>query len=111
MAAPAMNRNVPGMSTSHDPEADGPPRTGPVISVRDLRMRYGRHAAGTGITFDVHRGEVFALLGPNGAGKTTTVEILQGYRRRTGGTVQVLGTAPWRAGPGWRSRIGVMLQE
>jgi ABC-2 type transport system ATP-binding protein len=59
----------------------------------------------------VRRGEVFAFLGPNGAGKTTTVEILEGYRRRTGGTVAVLGRDPQQGGPSWRSRIGVVLQE
>jgi ABC-2 type transport system ATP-binding protein len=83
----------------------------PVISVSDLRMRYGKHEALAGLSFDVHRGELFALLGPNGAGKTSTVEILEGYRRRTGGTVSVLDTDPWQAGPSWRARIGVMLQE
>jgi ABC-type molybdenum transport system ATPase subunit/photorepair protein PhrA len=46
---------------------------------------------------DVHRGELFALLGPNGAGKTTTVKILEGYRRRTGGQVSVLGADPGQA--------------
>jgi ABC-2 type transport system ATP-binding protein len=54
---------------------------------------------------------VFGLLGPNGAGKTTTVEILEGYRRRDGGTVEVLGTDPERAGTAWRERVGVVLQS
>ncbi|HEY6310301.1 MAG TPA: ATP-binding cassette domain-containing protein [Streptosporangiaceae bacterium] len=82
-----------------------------VISVSDLGMRYGEHEALTGLSFEVFRGELFALLGPYGAGKTTTVEILEGYRRRTGGQVSVLGTDPWSAGRAWRARIGVMLQE
>jgi ABC-2 type transport system ATP-binding protein len=64
-----------------------------------------------GIDLHVRRGEVFALLGPNGAGKTTTVEILEGYRRRTGGEVTVLGHDPRHAGPAWRARVGVVLQE
>jgi len=51
------------------------------------------------------------LLGPNGAGKTTTVEILEGYRVRDGGTVEVLGVDPQRSGTSWRQRIGVMLQS
>jgi ABC-2 type transport system ATP-binding protein len=63
------------------------------------------------VDLEVRRGEVFAFLGPNGAGKTTTVEILEGYRRRTAGEVSVLGQDPERAGPGWRARIGVVLQE
>jgi ABC-2 type transport system ATP-binding protein len=82
-----------------------------VISVTDLRMRYGSRDALNGLSFEVFSGELFALLGPNGAGKTSTVEILEGYRRRTGGQVSVLGADPWRAGPRWRARIGVMLQE
>ena len=54
---------------------------------------------------------MFGLLGPNGAGKTTTVEILEGYRRRDGGTVEVLGADPERAGRRWREQVGVVLQS
>jgi ABC-2 type transport system ATP-binding protein len=81
------------------------------ISVRDLRKSYGALEAVRGIDFEVERGEVFGLLGPNGAGKTTTVEILEGYRRRDEGQVEVLGTDPARAGGDWRERIGVVLQS
>jgi len=62
------------------------------------------------VNLDIQDGEVFALLGPNGAGKTTTVEILEGYRRRDGGEVTVLGQDPGRAGRDWRSRIGIVPQ-
>ena len=82
-----------------------------VIDVSDLRMRYGSFEALRGIDLHVGHGEVFAFLGPNGAGKTTTVEILEGYRRRTSGSVRVFGVDPQRAGPSWRARIGVVLQE
>ena len=82
-----------------------------VIEVSGLHMRYGAHEAVRGIDLQVQRGEVFAFLGPNGAGKTTTVEILEGYRRRSAGTVSVLGTDPEHAGASWRARIGVVLQE
>src|SRR6188508_975309 len=81
------------------------------ISVRDLRRSYGALEAVRGISFEVARGEVFGLLGPNGAGKTTTVEILEGYRRRDTGEVEVLGTDPARAAGDWRERIGVVLQS
>jgi ABC-2 type transport system ATP-binding protein len=64
-----------------------------------------------GIDFTIAAGEVFSLLGPNGAGKTTTVEILEGYRSRDAGTVEVLGTDPERAGRQWRERVGVVLQS
>jgi ABC-2 type transport system ATP-binding protein len=74
-------------------------------------MAYGDFEAVRGVDLDVRRGEVFAFLGPNGAGKTTTVEILEGYRSRTGGEVSVLGIDPERAGADWRERVGVVLQE
>ena len=62
-----------------------------VIRVEGLRKTYGDLAAVDGISFEVHKGEVFGLLGPNGAGKTTTVEVLEGLRKPDGGTVSVLG--------------------
>src|SRR3954447_17417921 len=83
----------------------------PVISISGLRMSYGETEAVRGINLEVDRGEVFAFLGPNGAGKTTTVEILEGYRRRSGGEVSVLGEDPQRAGRDWRERIGIVLQS
>jgi ABC-2 type transport system ATP-binding protein len=73
-------------------------------------MNYGSYEAVRGVDFDVAHGEVLAFLGPNGAGKTTTTEILEGFRQRTAGEVSVLGTDPARGGPGWRGRIGVVLQ-
>jgi ABC-2 type transport system ATP-binding protein len=81
------------------------------IAVRGLRKSYGALEAVSGIDFEVRRGEVFGLLGPNGAGKTTTVEILEGYRRRDAGEVEVLGADPASAGGDWRERIGVVLQS
>ena len=66
------------------------------ISVRGLRKSYDGVEAVRGIDFEVAAGEVFGLLGPNGAGKTTTVEILEGYRPRDAGEVDVLGFDPAR---------------
>jgi ABC-2 type transport system ATP-binding protein len=83
----------------------------PAIEVHDLHKRYGDFEAVRGIDIEVRRGEVFGLLGPNGAGKTTTVEILEGYRRRSGGEVRVLGHDPGRREVGLRKRIGIVLQS
>jgi ABC-2 type transport system ATP-binding protein len=81
------------------------------IHVLDLRKSYDGVEAVKGISFDVAAGEVFGLLGPNGAGKTTTVEILEGYRPRDSGTVEVLGFDPEHAARAFRERIGVVLQQ
>jgi ABC-2 type transport system ATP-binding protein len=84
---------------------------GSVIAVSGLRKNYGAHEAVRGIDLEVRRGEIFAFLGPNGAGKTTTVEILEGFREATAGTVRVLGADPIHAPQAWRRRIGIVLQE
>src|SRR5436309_1292495 len=83
----------------------------PAIEVTGLRKAYGNLEAVRGVDFTIEEGEVFGLLGPNGAGKTTTVEILEGYRKRDGGDVRVLGHDPERPGPDFRERIGVVLQQ
>jgi ABC-2 type transport system ATP-binding protein len=81
------------------------------IEVRGLTMSYADREVLKGVDFEVRRGEVFCLLGPNGAGKTTTVEILEGFRNRTGGTVRVLGMDPAAQSARLRARIGIVLQE
>jgi ABC-2 type transport system ATP-binding protein len=82
----------------------------PAIRVRGLRKTYGAQVAVDTLDLDVARGECFALLGPNGAGKTTTVEILEGYRPRSGGEVSVLGVDPAKPNRDWRARVGIVLQ-
>jgi len=81
------------------------------IEVRGLMMNYGARQVLRGVDFEVRVGEVFCLLGPNGAGKTTTVEILEGFRQRTGGSVRVLGLDPAAQPSRLRERIGIVLQE
>jgi ABC-2 type transport system ATP-binding protein len=84
---------------------------GPAIEVSGLRKAYGDVEAVRGVSFEVGRGEVFCLLGPNGAGKTTTVEILEGYRLRTGGDVRVLGRDPAAGERELREAVGIVLQQ
>jgi ABC-2 type transport system ATP-binding protein len=81
------------------------------IEVSGLTMSYAGRQVLKGVDFQVRAGEVFCLLGPNGAGKTTTVEILEGFRQRTGGTVSVLGMDPRAQSARLRERIGIVLQE
>lgn len=86
-------------------------RQPPAIAVEGLCKDYGRLRAVDGVSFQVSRGEIYALLGPNGAGKTTTVEILEGHRKRTSGSVQVLGFDPGTGGRHFRERTGIVLQS
>jgi ABC-2 type transport system ATP-binding protein len=81
------------------------------VSVQGLQKAYDGVKAVREVSFEIEVGEVFGLLGPNGAGKTTTVEILEGYRARDAGRVEVLGVDPATAGADWRERIGVVLQS
>jgi ABC-2 type transport system ATP-binding protein len=83
------------------------------IVVENLRKSYGSVAAVRDVSFEVAVGEVFALLGPNGAGKTTTVEVLEGFRARDAGTVDVLGFDPSARATSreFRERLGIVLQE
>jgi ABC-2 type transport system ATP-binding protein len=81
------------------------------IRVDALTMSYAGRDVLQGVDFEVKAGEIFCLLGPNGAGKTTTIEILEGFRHRTGGAVSVLGLDPQAQSCQLRERIGIVLQE
>jgi ABC-2 type transport system ATP-binding protein len=82
-----------------------------VVDVGGLRMRYGTNDVLHDVTFQARHGEVLVLLGPNGAGKTTTIEVLEGFRMRSAGRVEVLGTDPAHGDERWRARVGVVLQS
>ncbi|WP_336086278.1 ABC transporter ATP-binding protein [Nocardia sp. SSK8] len=86
-------------------------KNGVVLDVQRLQMRYGDIDVLHEVTFQARRGEVLVMLGPNGAGKTTTIEILEGFRRRSAGRVDVLGADPEHGDESWRARIGVVLQS
>lgn len=98
------------------PDATLPADADRAVRVRGLTKSYPDRAGGTraavdAVDLDVARGEILGLLGPNGAGKSTLTEVLEGYRRRDAGDVEVLGRDPWRAPGSWRARTGIVLQE
>jgi ABC-2 type transport system ATP-binding protein len=102
----------PPTHTAPTPDRGRPPAPDEAaVSLRGLRRSYGAFEAVRGIDLDIGRGEIFALLGPNGAGKTTTLEILEGFRGRSGGDVAVLGVDPAHGDRAWRERIGIVLQD
>lgn len=82
-----------------------------VIEVDSLTFRYGETLAVDHVNLEVRAGEVFSLLGTNGAGKTTTLELVQGFRRPSSGTVRVFNRDPVGAGPAVRKHTGAVLQQ
>ncbi len=82
-----------------------------VIEVASLAKNYADLRALRGISLSVEQGGIVGLLGPNGAGKTTFVEILEGLRPRSAGTVRVLGLDPETHSLELRRRLGVQLQQ
>ncbi len=82
----------------------------PAIEARGIRKEYDSTVALRSIDLSISEGGVVGLLGPNGAGKTTLVEIFEGLRRPTAGTVSVLGLDPSSQTRQLKERIGVQLQ-
>lgn len=81
------------------------------VEVNGLTVRYGDLTAVNDISFTAEAGHITAVLGPNGAGKTSTIEVCEGYRRASAGSVRVLGLDPATQQRRLSERMGVMLQE
>ena len=82
-----------------------------VLRVTGLSKRFGTFDAVKGISFELHRGEVFGFLGPNGAGKSTTVSMILGLIAPTAGSVELFGVK--QNGERWAElrRIGAIIEE
>jgi phosphonate transport system ATP-binding protein len=87
----------------------------PVVSLRQVGVRYGAQPALVDITLDVAEGERVALVGPSGAGKTTLLRLCNGAIGQTDGEVIVLGHrllgVPDREARAVRRRVGAMYQQ
>lgn len=93
------------------PSVSRAPGDGTVIRVQEVKRFFGSFAAVKGISFEVHRGEVFGLLGANGAGKTTTFRMLCGLLPASAGRLEVAGHDLRGAAAKARGRIGYMAQR
>ncbi len=82
-----------------------------IITVEKLKKVYGDFTAVDSINFAVHQGETFGILGPNGAGKTTTLEMMEGLKSITSGTVTLDGKDVSTHTRDVKNVIGVQLQS
>src|SRR6478609_7377606 len=83
-----------------------------ILDVTNLTKTYENGVqAVKGVSFSVRKGEVFGILGPNGAGKTTTLEMIEGLRSITSGTVLLDGISTQDQPFKVKERIGIQLQS
>ena len=82
-----------------------------VVTVENLRVRYGDTVAVDGVSLSIRQGEIYGILGPNGAGKTTTVECIGGLRKPDAGAISVLGMDVRADRDELRRRVGIQLQQ
>lgn len=78
-----------------------------VLAVTDITVSFGGIVALDGISLSVRPGEVVGLIGANGAGKTTLFNVISGFQKSQGGSVQVLGRDVTHLGPVYRSHFGL----
>lgn len=81
-----------------------------IIDVKNLTKKYGDFTAVNDISFSVRKGETFGILGPNGAGKTTTLEMIEGLKKITAGSVTLDGKDVQKETHHVKQVIGVQLQ-
>jgi ABC-2 type transport system ATP-binding protein len=90
---------------------DTPPRSAPIIDVRDVTIRFGDFTAVDAVTLSVGRGEIFGLLGPNGSGKTTLIRAMCGLIPMASGSAEILGYDVRTSADAIRATTGYMSQR
>lgn len=97
-AQPASSTQAQPASSTHagsGKSATAPsPKAQDLISVQELRKRFGDFEALKGVSFAVSPGEIVGLIGANGAGKSTSMRIILGLEAASSGQVSVLGQRP-----------------
>ena len=92
--------SAPAQPTSSTQAGSGKSATAPspkaqdLLSVQELRKRFGDFEALKGVSFAVSPGEIVGLIGANGAGKSTSMRIILGLEAASSGQVSVLGQRP-----------------
>jgi ABC-type branched-subunit amino acid transport system ATPase component len=63
----------------------------PILTISDVRLRFGGVAALDGVEMSIPEGQVVGIIGPNGAGKTTLFDCISGFRRPDSGSIRLHG--------------------
>ncbi len=82
-----------------------------ILEVSELKKKYKETEAVKGVSFSVHKGEIFALIGPNGAGKTTTLRVISTLLQPSSGSVTVDGLDVVKDAMKVRERISYLPEE
>ncbi len=94
-ASPAPTQPASSTQAGSGKSATAPsPKAQDLISVQELRKRFGDFEALKGVSFAVSPGEIVGLIGANGAGKSTSMRIILGLEAASSGQVSVLGQRP-----------------
>ena len=59
----------------------------PILTVEDLRVRYGDFEAVKGVSFALAKGEILGIVGESGSGKSTIARTLIGLQKAASGRV------------------------
>jgi branched-chain amino acid transport system ATP-binding protein len=89
------------------PQVDSPDRTGAVLTVSEVAVRFGGVSALSSVSLSVQPGTVTGLIGPNGAGKTTLFNVISGLQTPGRGTVHLFETDVTGMKPHRRARLGL----
>jgi zinc transport system ATP-binding protein len=84
--------DAPGTSSKVSRESSGSNDSPAIVSLLSASFGYADRAVVSGITLDIHAGEVVAILGPNGSGKSTLVKGVLGLNDHLAGQVELFGT-------------------
>lgn len=82
-------------------------QSAPLLSVQNIKKRFGAVQALQGVSLDVHPGEIVALVGDNGAGKSTTIKMISGVEQPDEGEIYFAGQAVSLTGPSVAEKLGI----
>ncbi|MFX0543472.1 ABC transporter ATP-binding protein [Roseovarius sp. S4756] len=81
-----------------------------ILSLRNIRKRYGAVRPADDFSIDIVRGEFFSMLGPSGSGKSTILRMIAGLEHPDSGEIRING-ADVTGVPPWERHLGMVFQQ